>query len=71
MSLFRRTNPDPRVPLSNRDVAKWVHGHWVELKRARTQHALHRELWHEAKMNEWLDVLCERYRGVQTPTPLV
>lgn len=51
---------DARTPLSNRDVALRVHGHWIELKRARRQGAGERELWHEDQMNEWLDVLCER-----------
>lgn len=67
MSLFRRFGT--RVPLSDRDVARVVSTMWQELKRARALGMDARELWFEDRMNEALDVLCERRRLRSTACP--
>jgi hypothetical protein len=64
--IFRR---DARAPLSNRDVARQCYRALQELKRARAQGAPERELYFEDRMNDALDVLCERMRLRSTACP--
>jgi len=62
-------SPSAHRPLSDRDLAWQCFNALQEMKRACEQHSMPRAEYHRDRMNETLDVLCERLRLRSTAWP--